>query len=226
MANNAGPRISSESLVLYFDAANYRSYSGSGNTVTGLVSSLNNTLTGGITYSSDNLGYFTLDGVNDNIPFTLPTFGNTLSVVMWAKIKSFSGGMLFGFNLYDVWTGGGRLGYNTASSDLYGMTSTQVTNLSLLNQWKHYVFEMRTDVSYSNNKIYINGQLQSISQVVGTENATNRTFNSGSGRISSWLANDSYFIPMDLALFSVYNKALSQNEIDKNYNSMKRRYGL
>ncbi len=154
----------------------------------------------------------------------MPTFGNTLTLIMWARVKSFSGGMLLGFNLYSVWTGGGRLGFNTAASDVYGLTSTQVTNLSLLNTWKHYVFEMRSDVSYSNNKIYIDGQLQSISQVTGTENATNRTFNSGNGRISSWLANDSYFISMDLAQFSVYNKALSQNEITQNYNSMKKRF--
>jgi hypothetical protein len=226
MANKSGPRIISESLILYFDAANYRSYSGSGNTAYGLIAGLNNTLTGGVTFSSSNSGYFTLDGVNDNIPFTLPTFGTTLSIVMWAKVKSFTGGMLLGFNLYDVWTSSGALGYNTASSDLYGLTSTQVTNLSLLNQWKHYVFEMRTDVSYTNNKIYINGQLQSISQVTGTEGTSNRSFNSGNGRISSWLFNDNYFISMDLALFSIYNRTLTAAEILQNYNATKRRYGL
>lgn len=224
MSNKVGPRITSDSLIVYFDASNTKSYVGTGNTAFGLVSDVNNTLVGGVTFSSSNLGYFTLDGVNDNIPFSLPTFGNTLTLIMWARIKSFSGGMLLGFNLYSVWTGGGRLGFNTAASDVYGLTSTQVTNLSLLNTWKHYVFEMRSDVSYSNNKIYIDGQLQSISQVIGTENATNRTFNSGNGRISSWLANDSYFISMDLAQFSVYNKALSQNEITQNYNSMKKRF--
>ena len=68
--------------------------------------------------------------------------------------------MIFGFNLYDVWTQNGAMGFNTASSDQYGISSTQVTNLGLLNQWKHYVFEMRSDVSYTNNKIYINSQYQ------------------------------------------------------------------
>jgi len=89
------------------------------------------------------------------MPFSIPNVGDTLSIEMWARIKSFSNGMPFGFNLYDVWANSGRFGFNTAASDIYGLTSTQVTNLGLVNQWKHYVFEMRTDVSYSNNKIYI-----------------------------------------------------------------------
>ncbi len=134
--------------------------------------------------------------------------------------------MPFGFNLYDVWANGGRLGFNTAASDIYGLTSTQVTNLGLLNQWKHYIFEMRSDLSYSNNKIYINAQNQSLSQVAGTENTGNRTFNSGNGRISSWLINDNFFISMDLAQFRVYNRALSAQEVLQNYNASKKRYGL
>jgi hypothetical protein len=132
--------------------------------------------------------------------------------------------MPFGFNLYDVLANSGRLGFNTAASDIYGLTSTQVTNLGLQNQWKHYIFEMRSDVSYSNNKIYINGQNQSLSQVTGTENTGNRNFNSGNGRISSWLNDNNYNIPMDLGQFRIYNRALSAQEILQNYNATKGRY--
>jgi hypothetical protein len=85
---------------------------------------------------------------------------------------------------------------------------------------------MRSDVSYSNNKIYINGQNQSLSQVTGTENTGNRNFNSGNGRISSWLINDNFFISMDLAQFRVYNRALTSAEVIQNYNATKKRYGL
>jgi hypothetical protein len=85
---------------------------------------------------------------------------------------------------------------------------------------------MRSDVSYSNNKIYINGQNQSLSQVAGTENTGNRNFNSGNGRISSWLFSDVFFIPMDLAQFRIYNRALTPQEVLQNYNATKRRYGL
>ena len=220
------PSIVMDGSVLSFDGANTRSYVGTGITINGLVSGIGFTLVNGVGFGTTGTRYFTFDGTNDNIPFNIPNVGTTVSVEMWARINSFSNGMPFGFNLYDVWANSGRLGFNTAASDIYGLTSTQVTNLGLLNQWKHYVFEMRTDVSYSNNKIYINGQNQSLSQVAGTENTGNRSFNSGNGRISSWLYSDVFFIAMDLAQFRTYNRALTAQEILQNYNATKKRYGL
>jgi hypothetical protein len=220
------PLIVTDGLSLYADAVNTRSYAGSGTSVNGLVSGIGLTLVNGVGFGTTSTKYFILDGTNDNIPFNIPNVGTTLSIEMWARINSFSNGMPFGFDRYDVWANGGRLGFNTAASDIYGLTSTQVTNLALLSQWKHYVFEMRTDVSYSNNKIYINGQNQFLSQVAGTENASLRNFNSGNGRISSWLFSDVFFIAMDLAQFRVYNRALTSQEIVQNYNATKKRYGL
>jgi hypothetical protein len=226
MGLDHSPIIVTDGLSLYADAVNTRSYVGSGITVNGLVSGIGLTLVNGVGFGTTGTKYFILDGTNDNIPFNIPNVGTTLSIEMWARINSFSNGMPFGFDRYDVWANGGRLGFNTAASDIYGLTSTQVTNLGLLSQWKHYVFEMRTDVSYSNNKIYINGQNQSLSQVAGTENASLRSFNSGNGRISSWLFSDVFFIAMDLAQFRVYNRALTSQEIVQNYNATKKRYGL
>ena len=226
MGTEYNPRVISSDLLIYFDAANTRSYIGSGTTVNGLIGGIGVTLVNGVGFGSTNTNYFILDGTNDNIPFSLPTYGSTLTIEMWARIKLFGGGMIYGFNLYDVWTNNGAMGFNTASSDQYGLTSTQVTNLGLLNQWKHYIFEMRSDVSYTNNKIYINGVSQSLSQVSGTENSSNRTFNSGFGRISSWLADNNYYIAMDLAQFRIYNRALTTTEVVQNYNATKKRYGL
>ena len=224
MGTKYNPRVVTSDLSLYFDSANTRSYIGSGTTVNGLISGIGFTLTNGVGFGATNNGYFIFDGTNDNIPFYVPNVGTILSIEMWARIKAFAGGMPFGFLQYDVWLSGGAMGYNTAASDQYGLTSTQVTNLGLVNQWKHYVFEMRTDVSYSNNKIYINGQNQSLSQVAGTENAGLRSFNSGNGRISSWLASNAFNLSMDLAQFRVYNRALTVSEILQNYSASKKRY--
>ena len=224
MGTKYNPSVVRDGLMIYFDSANTRSYIGSGTTVNGLISGIGFTLTNGVGFGATNNGYFIFDGTNDNIPFYVPNVGTILSIEMWARIKAFAGGMPFGFLQYDVWLSGGAMGYNTAASDQYGLTSTQVTNLGLVNQWKHYVFEMRTDVSYSNNKIYINGQNQSLSQVAGTENAGLRSFNSGNGRISSWLASNAFNLSMDLAQFRVYNRALTVSEILQNYSASKKRY--
>jgi hypothetical protein len=226
MGLDHSPVIVTDGLSLYTDAVNTRSYIGSGTTVNGLVSGIGLTLVNGVGFGTTGTNYFILDGTNDNITFSTPNPGTILSIELWAKIKLFNGGMIFGFNLYDVWTADGRIGFNTAQGDQYGISSTQVTNLGLLNQWKHYVFEMRSDVPYTNNKIYINSQNQSLSQLLGSEDSSNRNFNSGNGRISSWLNDNNYNIPMDLAQFRVYNRALTSQEIVQNYNATKKRYGL
>ena len=226
MGLDHSPIIVTDGLSLYTDAVNTRSYVGSGTTVNGLVSGIGLTLVNGVGFGTTGTKYFILDGTNDNITFSTPNPGTILSIELWAKIKLFNGGMIFGFNLYDVWTADGRIGFNTAQGDQYGISSTQVTNLGLLNQWKHYVFEMRSDVPYTNNKIYINSQNQSFLQVLGSEDSSNRNFNNGSGRISSWLTDDNYNLPMDLGQFKIYNRALSASEIVQNYNATKRRYGL
>ncbi len=225
----SGPRSIVEGLIFAIDAGNITSYSGTGTSVIDVsrISASTSLQSGVIYYNTSPKGYFQFDGSNDNIPVTLTNFGTTLTVEIWMKMKAFNGGMPFGFNNYDIWTGGGgngTLGYNTAAADSYGLTSTQVTNLGLLNRWKHYIFEMRSDVSYTNNKIYIDGQSQTLSQVGGTENASNRNFNSGSGRISCWLADNNYHQAMDIALFRVYNRALTQTEITNNFNLFRKRF--
>ena len=227
MGIDIGPIETTDLLAISFDVGNTRSYSGSGTTVNGLISGIGFTLVNGVGFGTTGTRYFTFDGVDDNIPFNIPNVGTTITIEMWAKIKSFniisSFGMPFGFLPYNVITYIG-LGYNTANSDQYGLNTTQVTNLGLLNQWKHYVFEMRSDVSYTNNKIYINGQAQTLSQVASTELTINRHFNSGNGRISSWLNGNDFHQAMDLAQFQVYNRALTATEIFQNYHATKGRY--
>ena len=227
MGIDIGPIETTDLLAISFDVGNTRSYSGSGTTVNGLISGIGFTLVNGVGFGTTETRYFTFDGVDDNIPFNIPNVGTTITIEMWAKIKSFniisSFGMPFGFLPYNVITYIG-LGYNTANSDQYGLNTTQVTNLGLLNQWKHYVFEMRSDVSYTNNKIYINGQAQTLSQVASTELTINRHFNSGNGRISSWLNGNDFHQAMDIAQFRVYNRALTATEIFQNYHATKGRY--
>jgi hypothetical protein len=137
--------------------------------------------------------------------------------------------MFFGWDRYDVWCNGGNIGFNTAASDLYGISSSSVSSLGLVNNWKHYVFEMRSDVPYTNNKIYINGTSQTLSQQIGTENASVRNFNNGNGRIAFWRNGSgagTFNMPMECAVFKVYNRSLTQNEINQNFNATKSRFGI
>jgi hypothetical protein len=86
---------------------------------------------------------------------------------------------------------------------------------------------MRADVSYTNNKIYINGNLQTLANIVGTEDAAKRTFNNGIGRISGYYFSPNFYaMPMDLGIFKIYNRALSQQEVLQNFNATRFRYGI
>jgi hypothetical protein len=174
------------------------------------------------------------------VDFKAPV-GNTTTVTVetWVRLRTgFSGGMIFGWNKYDVYCSGGMLGYNSSNSDLYGISAAQVTNLKLVDNWTHYVFEMKVGSGlgtapsfFSNNKIYINGNEQILTQqptITPTPGptASNINFNSGLGRIGGWKSTDNYFINMDMSVFRIYNRALTKDEIMKNYSTEKKRYEI
>jgi hypothetical protein len=191
--------------------------------------SSNGTLTNGISFSSSGSGYtggstLLFDGIDDIVPFYAPNITTIATVEMWCKIGSdYSGKMFMGWAYYDVWCNGGAIGYNTGNGDVYGISQTTVNSLGIVNQWAHYIFEFRSDVPYTNNKIYINGVNQSLSQQYSSEASGNRGLNSGNGYIASW-GGGGYNMPMDCAVFRVYNRALTQAEVTQNYNALKGRY--
>ena len=227
MGTSYNPRIVTDGLILCLDAANKRSYPGAGTTWTDLTANKNNGTLQNMpnNFSTDGAGSLTFDGSDDYMDFYAPNLTTTTTVEMFCKIgSSYSNKMFFGWYRYDVWCGSSHLGFNTANGDVYGISSTTVNNLGLVNNWKHYIFEMRSDVSYTNNKIYIDGILQSLGQQRGGEVSSSRSFNNGNGRIAGWLWDYQYRMPMNLALFKIYNRALTPDEIRQNYLATKGRF--
>ena len=87
MGVKAGPRVSTNGLVFDIDAANSRSYSGSGLTVNSLVSGIGGTLVNGVGFTSSNNGFFSFDGSNDYLLIPYPTQINTCEAARtrWAS---------------------------------------------------------------------------------------------------------------------------------------------
>jgi hypothetical protein len=83
---------------------------------------------------------------------------------------------------------------------------------------------MRTDVAYSNNKIYIDTVSQVVTQQTGTEAAANRKFNTNFGTIAAWTNAQGYEMPMTFGLARIYNRALTQAEITSNFNAIRSRF--
>ena len=193
----------------------------------------------GPVYFPEESGFLRFSGTGSNINLS-NTFGSyidfkapigtstTVTVEMWARLnKEYQYRMFFGWSLYSVYTGAnGALGFNTGNGDLFGISISKVQSLNIIENWVHYVFEMRSDVAYTNNKMYINGNEQSLTIQTGSELSTNRNFNGGIGRIGGWGYDTKYLFNGDISTFRVYNRSLTKDEIMKNYNSERGRYQI
>lgn len=218
--------ISNSGLVLHLDAGNPASYSGSGTTWNDLSGNGSNVTLTSTTYNAANGGSIVFNGTTSYADFNANIGStNVVTVEMWVRTNSLTNpvGMYFGFGFYDAWTSGGNIGYNTSAGDLYGINSARVDYLGIVGGWRHLVFVMYNGAK-TNNKIYVNGESQTMNQVYGTFNTANASFNGGAGRISSWRNDLNWRMNMNVANFKLYNRELTQQEITNNFNANKSRF--
>ncbi|MBP6754872.1 MAG: hypothetical protein KA210_01895 [Bacteroidia bacterium] len=220
--------LSNSGLILHLDAGNPLSYSGSGTSWNDLSGNGSNVTLTSSTYNNANGGSIFFDGISSYANFNANIGStNTVTIDMWVKTNSLNapnGSMYFGFGLYDIWTKGGNIGFNTSGGDLFGLTSTRVENLGIEGAWKHLVFVLNVG-STNSNKIYVNAINQSsLSQVYTGFNSANANFNSGAGRISGWRNDSNWLMNLNVASFKIYNRELSQQEITNNFNASKQRF--
>jgi hypothetical protein len=216
-------------LILHYDAESAASYSG-GSTVYD-ISGNNN-------HGTISLGYIpaTVPGLGSNKVIRFSASANTkidfnaneltsstITVEMWALAYSFAGGMFFGWYAHDVYTRDGTLGYNTGNGDIYGISAARINSLNVTGRWTHYVFVMNAG-DYNGNKIYINGNPETLSQQYSSQYTPYLGFNSGVGRIGGWRYDNNYQQVMDVGVFKIYNRELTQVEINTNYNERRSQY--
>ena len=210
-------------LVIHLDANNPSSYPGSGTTWTDLSGNgYNCTLTGTTAFNTDAIagGNIALTAGSGHVPFAVNlSSSNNITIELLVKTPlAYNDTMYFGFLNYDVYYGGNSLGFNTAQGDVMGIPISTVSSLGIINSWKHLVFNMRDNVSYSNNKIYVDANsVGLLQQQVGAEGAGSRIFNNGNGHISGWRADAAYRMGMNIAVFKIYNRELTPKEIANNY---------
>lgn len=230
MAGNTGPNVVTNGLISNLDVANLLSYPGNGTSWNDLTGNNNNgVLYNGPTYQTYNLGALLFDGTNDYCEVTFNNRSSTVNTIeMFFRWRSGSGGMFLGFSSYDIWTNESCLGFNTGAGDLYGINSNKVSELNLTgtsnSNIHHYVFIFSNQII--NNKIYIDTELQTLSQIRNTTDLNaNRSFTS-TFKLSGWMNGTGYSINGDYFNVKVYNREISQLEIIQNFNALKGRYGL
>ena len=222
MALSHSPQIVMDGLVLCLDAANSKSYPGSGTTWTDLSGSGNNgTLVNGVGYNSGNGGSLVFDGVDDyaltsNIvlptanssPLTLEAIAMTTTTSSWQTVLGTHAthtqigfyGTLFYFGRNG---GGGNLFVNGG-------------NISA-NTWYHMVMTYDGATGYG----YINGSLRA-SGSIGSNGASN-----GVTLLSTYTSSGAWeTLTGRVATARVYNRALSAAEIQQNFNALRGRFGI
>jgi hypothetical protein len=214
-----GPNTVTDGLVLALDAANSRSYPGTGTTWSDLSGNSNNvTLYNSPTYTSNNLGSFNFDGTND---YAAVNNTSILSTTAYTKLAWFrpetstanivSGG---GDGQHAFWMGGTS---TTLQAGHNGSWSTvQYTPGNMLNQWWFGAVTFNTATGWV---LYLNGQQVNTS-------ASTTTFTGGNTvRIGAF--NDAAnLFDGDIPVVQIYNRVLSAQEILQNYNATKSRFNL
>ena len=223
------PSIVMNGLVLCLDAANTKSYPGSGTTWTDLSGNGNNgTLENGVGYNSGNLGSLVFDGSNDygSIPHSSTlSFATALTLSVWFYSNTTPTASLYlkgrtdtdnynpdlGANGGYAWTGpNGRsiylpsAGY-TVSNTWYNLTVSHTSGSNPV-IYRNAVASTSHTYSEGNGTYALGTNSNPVGINADIPRGTISTFN---GRIT---------------LLQAYNRALTATEVAQNYNALKSRY--
>lgn len=213
MGLSHSPKIVTNELVLCLDAANPKSYPGSGTTWTDLSGRGNNgTLTNGPTYSSTNGGSIVFDGTNDyGTSSFATTSGQAVTYCGWLysteTVATYRNFVDSGSTLPMIW-------WNTSGQIEFDTGGNYTTPAVYRNQWVYVALSKPSGSSSAS--YYVNGVLVGSGSAYTTPALTPSWFNRGGGQ--TWKGNCS--------VIQAYNRALTAAEIQQNFNAFRGRYGI
>jgi hypothetical protein len=221
-----GPQIIREGLILYLDSLNPRSYPSTGTTWFDLSGNGHNfTLFNSPTFDNGVLKFNGIDQYARILSSGLnlsPTTNRTIEI--WFKLNSLP---IINSGIFaDQTSTSGALMLNTESKIVWrwdDSSYTDSTNKIIdLNEWNNIVVLLRNSyyVTY-----YVNGLL---------DRTEFRTSDIASSSVVSWsiarqnrdFTGDFLYSNIDVSIARQYNRLLTSEEIQQNYNATKGRYGL
>lgn len=235
---------------MYLDAGNPKSYSGTGTTWFDRTQNGNNgTLTNGPTFNSANGGSIVFDGTNDYVNLSDPTslrlgtsnftinlwfltINNSSSTALIVKRQSINP-----FNLVNIGigtavnTGGGGSDVTSSKKIRFGIRAdnsnqyiANTTNDIIDGQWKNITLVRNSGTI----ALYINNVIQSLDVVynLGTGISSNISVPSYNWSVGAVGDISVQYLTGNISQTSIYNRALSAQEVLQNFNATKSRYGL
>jgi hypothetical protein len=223
MALHHSPRIAKDGLVLHLDAANIKSYPGSGSTWFDLSSGGNNlTFTNSPTwntsgfFSTGSTGYFTGSGTS-----SIPTGNSNYTMIVWARKNS----------------GWGTSGIISIGGFLISNISNALRTAGSVGGFSHYWWS--NDLIVSNNNAGIsngtwfmvtaqfdgsNRRIWANTINVGSDTPTNHNVTSTTIQVGKTYSTE--YFQGDIAVAYIYNRALTEQELKQNFNALRGRYGI
>ena len=241
MGLSHSPSIVSSNLVLCLDAANNKSYPGSGNIWYDVSGRSNNaSLINGPVYSSTLGGYFSCDGTNDYIEVadnsSLDFGANNFTVEYWFRKNNITASYdnIWGVN---KWNTGGTPGTNEWGLDIgnglsgngesivFGLESGSTFYAMIVNNYPQtYLWNQLVGIrSGSGLSIFVNGAM------IGSSSPSNFTSSTSVNNVGRTLriANsnlNNLYTQTDSSIVRIYRQALSADEVKQNYDATKKRY--
>ena len=230
MGCSSGPDVVEDGLVLCLDAASKRSYSGSGTTWVDIVGGNDGTLTNGPTFSSENGGSILLDGTSEYVDFGTSNILNTTTahtIQFWIKMLSMPSNVTppirIKSNSQDllilISARSGYQGVTIGSGGTWAQGKTLTSSDFFLNNWVNIcvTYNGAGSNTLGNHHIYEN--LVDKSLTSGTPGLLASTTDTRFGYINSY-----NYMNANISNFTIYNRALTADEIRRNYLSTKQRY--
>jgi hypothetical protein len=213
-------KIVTNGLVLCLDAGSKKSYPVTGNVWRDLSGNGNDgTLTNGPTFSSANGGSIVFDGVDDlaNTNYLPPTGTNPRTISIWFKPNAVQNKNILGYGkgapmeMWDILLYEGSVGVHTYGSDNKASTPYEI------NKWQNIVFTFTAPTITS----YMNGAVKN--------NYSDATINTGSLytlSLSKGVYGPYYYFNGSISNVKIYDRALTPQEIQQNFNALRGRYGI
>lgn len=234
MSAQHGATIVTSGLTMMLDAANTKSYPGSGTAWRDISGNgITGTLTNSPVYNTNNQGYFSFSRassqyVNIGTSAILQSLTSAITISAWCLFTSFPPTGVAGYNIYDSTYVGSveqtYLSLNNFSGQALlsvgtftGFASNEATysyNNLAINKWYHIVGGY-TGTAWV---LYVNGRLVQSTVAGGPTAVPSSLFTIASG-------NSGYFNG-NMASIQVYNRALSADEVQQNFNAYRGRYGI
>jgi hypothetical protein len=235
MGLSHSPGIVIDGLAFYHDAANRRSYSGSGTTVFDITGTKTGILTNGVGFTTSNGGYFSFDGSNDFIDLsTNLNVGSNFSVFAWIypgniNIRNTVVGNSFPYTTTDGWEMATATNYSGTLNTFFiaiGADSSWRTanNGSLIPNTWNYIGGTVTNGG-GNITLYTGG-IAVTSYHSGSMNTNTITYNTQDMAIGRRVSSNPEYFVGNISQVKIYNRALSATEIRQNFNATRKRYGI